>query len=72
MDPWVITPVERARHAEQFATLGPVAGFINGGQAKARNKSPVFDENSLWRLQVPVPVSTPLLSRLRYRNDCIR
>lgn len=34
MDPWAITPVERARHAEQFASLAPMNGFIGGNQAK--------------------------------------
>lgn len=34
MDPWAIAPMERARHSEQFASLGPVGGFITGNQAK--------------------------------------
>ncbi len=34
MDPWMITPVERARHAEQFASLSPANGMVNGAQAK--------------------------------------
>lgn len=34
MDPWIIAPVERARHIEQFKALNPVAGFIVGDQAK--------------------------------------
>ena len=34
MDPWVILPQERARHMEQFASAGPVDGFITGAQAR--------------------------------------
>ena len=34
MDPWVITPQERARHMDQFSTTNPVDGFITGAQAK--------------------------------------
>lgn len=34
MDPWAILPMEKARHAEQFATVGPVNGMITGAQAK--------------------------------------
>lgn len=34
MDPWVVTPVERARHMEQFKGLNPIDGVITGNQAK--------------------------------------
>ncbi|XP_021964596.1 intersectin-2 isoform X1 [Folsomia candida] len=34
MDPWIVVPVERARHIEQFKALGPVGGFITGDQAR--------------------------------------
>jgi hypothetical protein len=34
MDPWLITAEERARHSDQFASLSPVNGFLNGGQAR--------------------------------------
>ena len=34
MDPWVILPQERARHMEQFSSVGPAEGFITGGQAR--------------------------------------
>lgn len=34
MDQWSITAVERARHAEQFASLAPVNGFVTGAQAR--------------------------------------
>jgi len=34
MDPWLVTPVERARHVEQFKSLGPMGGFVTGDQAK--------------------------------------
>ena len=34
MDPWIVTPVERARHIEQFKALGPAVGFITGDQAR--------------------------------------
>lgn len=34
MDPWWISPEERARHQGQFASLNPVGGFITGAQAK--------------------------------------
>ncbi len=34
MDPWAVQPMERNRHAEQFASLGPINGFISGAQAK--------------------------------------
>ncbi|XP_043196241.1 intersectin-1-like isoform X3 [Amphibalanus amphitrite] len=35
MDPWVVTPAERAKHDQQFANLGPSpAGLVTGDQAK--------------------------------------
>lgn len=34
MDPWVVTPVERARHIDQFRALNPIDGVITGVQAK--------------------------------------
>ena len=34
MDPWVILPQERARHMEQFNSVGPADGFITGSQAR--------------------------------------
>ncbi|RXG67148.1 Intersectin-1 [Armadillidium vulgare] len=33
-DPWIITPLERKKHDEQFKSLGPINGFITGEQAK--------------------------------------
>ena len=33
-DPWMVTPGERAKHEEQFKSLGPNGGFITGEQAK--------------------------------------
>ncbi len=46
MDPWGVTAMERTRHAEQFAGLGPMNGFITGAQAKGffmqSGLSPVF------------------------------
>lgn len=34
MDPWVITPQERARFESQFQGLKPINGIITGDQAK--------------------------------------
>ena len=34
MDPWMITPDERAMHAGQFGSLNPAAGFIDGNGAR--------------------------------------
>ncbi|ODM95300.1 Intersectin-2 [Orchesella cincta] len=34
MDPWIVTPVERARHMEQFRGLNPIDGVITGAQSK--------------------------------------
>lgn len=34
MDPWIVTPMERARHMEQFRGLNPVDGVITGTQSK--------------------------------------
>lgn len=34
MDPWVITPQERARFEAQFNSLKPINGFVTGGQAR--------------------------------------
>ena len=36
MDPWMILPAERARHDEQFRSLGPNAttGMVTGAQAR--------------------------------------
>ena len=34
MDPWLISAPERARHAEQFASLSLINGLVSGGQAK--------------------------------------
>jgi len=34
MDPWVILPMERERHSQQFLSCGPTDGFITGTQAK--------------------------------------
>jgi len=34
MDPWLVTPVERARCIEQFKVLNPIGGFVTGEQAK--------------------------------------
>ena len=35
MDPWAVTPTERARHEEQFRSIGPAAnGMVSGGQAR--------------------------------------
>ncbi len=46
MDPWAIAAMERTRHAEQFAGLAPVNGFVTGAQAKGffmqSGLSPVF------------------------------
>ncbi|KAB7507401.1 Intersectin-1 [Armadillidium nasatum] len=33
-DPWIITPLERKKHDEQFKSIGPINGFITGEQAK--------------------------------------
>ena len=32
MDPWVILPMERERHSQQFLSCGPTDGFITGTQ----------------------------------------
>ena len=32
MDPWVILPMERERHSQQFMGVGPTDGFITGSQ----------------------------------------
>ena len=34
MDLYTITPSERMRHESQFASLGPVNGYISGEQAR--------------------------------------
>lgn len=34
MDPYAISPVERSRHMDQFASLAPPGGMIAGVQAK--------------------------------------
>ena len=34
MDPWMITPDERAMHAGQFGSLNPASGFIDGNGAR--------------------------------------
>ena len=35
MDPWMITPEERTRTMQQFATLGPnPMGLVTGAQAR--------------------------------------
>ncbi|XP_039300709.1 intersectin-1-like [Nilaparvata lugens] len=34
MDPWVITPQERARFEVQFNALKPINGIVTGGQAR--------------------------------------
>ena len=34
MDPWMIMPEERAMHANQFGSLNPAAGFIDGNGAR--------------------------------------
>merc|ERR1719312_760232 len=34
MDPWVTTPMEQERHAQQFNSISPEGGFISGAQAK--------------------------------------
>lgn len=46
MDPWIVTPVERARHMEQFKALNPIDGVITGTQAKGL----------LLQSQLPPPV----------------
>ena len=32
MDPWVILPMERERHSQQFLSCQPTDGFITGTQ----------------------------------------
>lgn len=34
MDPYVITPAERARFEQQFLALKPINGIVTGDQAK--------------------------------------
>ena len=34
MDPWMIMPEERAMHANQFGSLNPAGGFIDGNGAR--------------------------------------
>ena len=36
MDPWMILPDERARHQQQFSSVGPNAatGMVTGAQAR--------------------------------------
>lgn len=33
-DPWIVQPRERARYEEQFKSLQPINGHINGSQCK--------------------------------------
>ena len=34
MDPWVILPMERERHSQQFLSCQPTDGFITGTQVE--------------------------------------
>ena len=36
MDPWVILPMERERHSQQFLSCGPTEGFITGTQVSVK------------------------------------
>ena len=52
MDPWVILPMERERHSQQFLSCGPTDGFITGTQVEYCSQLAIKEEKDCTEMLI--------------------